>query len=211
MDIKRIFFLLVLTVGILTFAGASFFYDNSSGTFNNGTYFNTSFNSSFVQLNNSALFGNFTSRIFDASFNTSWNKISWLAGLCYGCELPNNQSTESGYLSNANMSRNVLLIHMNEPGANTVSGSDVRDYSRFNNHGNETGGVTFNASGRYNTGINFDGVNDFLNFSNPSILNNYGNQITLEAWVKPNRFINFPTFIDKDPGQFSLFSINQHD
>ena len=48
--------------------------------FSQGTYENTFYNSSgFIQLNATFTFGNYTSQVFDAGSEASWNNISWFS------------------------------------------------------------------------------------------------------------------------------------
>ncbi len=195
----------------MTLVSGSVFQDSTSSDFNNGTFFRTFYNSSgFVQINISQGFfaGNFSGRIFDGLTNSTWQNISWFTELCYGCELPNNNTVERGnFLSPVNMSGNVLLAHLNE-----LSGN-ITDYSIYNNTGKVRffEGTEYGASGKFNTSLDFEANDsDFVNFTSPSHLSNLGSQLTLEAWVNPESFNTttsngFPTFIDKDTNSFSFY------
>lgn len=204
---RKILFVSILLFVFITFVNASLFEDNDSGDFLNGTFYRTFYNSSgFVQLNASQTSGNFSSRIFDAGINSTWNNISWTTELCYGCELSNNGILESGnFVSPLNMAGNVLLLHMNE-----LSGN-ITDYSEYNNTGRATlfEGPEYGAQGKFNTSLDFEtgtGSNgEFINFSNPSHLSNFGSHLTLEAWIRPESFPSDPTIIDKGPSLISFF------
>ena len=132
---------------LLAFASAILIQED----FSQGTFYGTFHNSSgFVQLNISQgfLFGNFSSRVFDATFNSTWQNISWRTELCYGCELPSNGSLETGdFVSPVNMTGNVLLTHLNEQSGN------ITDYSGYDNTGIATlfEGPEYNAQGKFNT------------------------------------------------------------
>jgi len=192
----------------IALANAELFLDSTENDFGNGTFFRTFYNpSSYIQLNISDGFsvGNFTSRIFDAGSEVYWENISWMTEVCYGCELPDNSLNESSnYLSPADMSNNVLLLHLNEP-----SGT-IFDSSGNGNNGTQSGGVTYGADGKFNTSLQFDGSNDYVDFGNQADFNDFGDSITLEAWVFPTNYAvsgqDFPTVIDKDyANQFSMY------
>ena len=198
---------------LLAFASAILIQED----FSQGTFYGTFHNSSgFVQLNISQgfLFGNFSSRVFDATFNSTWQNISWRTELCYGCELPSNGSLETGdFVSPVNMTGNVLLTHLNEQSGN------ITDYSGYDNTGIATlfEGPEYNAQGKFNTSLDFEtgsgSSGEYISFGTPSQFN-FTNQLTLEAWVNPESFstaspsFNFPTIIDKDPAVFSLYFIS---
>ncbi len=198
-----IFFLL------LAISGASLFQDLTSSNFSQGNFYRTFYNSSeFIQINTSQGFtyGNFSSRIFDAGGNSTWQNISWFTELCYGCELPNGNTLERGdFLRPVNMSGNVLLAHFNEGGGN------IKDYSGYGNNGTtfQFEGTEYNASGKFNTSLDFEntggiGPGELVNFSSPQQYS-FTNQLTLEAWINPESFGGSPTIIDKDPAVFSMY------
>ncbi len=63
-----------------------------------------------------------------------------------------------------------------------VSGS-VLDASG-SNAGNSIGAIA-NQSGKLSTAYTFDGINDYINIPNSTLLNIQGSTITLSAWVRP--------------------------
>ena len=71
----------------------------------------------------------------------------------------------------------------NETGENSTL---FRDWSSYENNGTCSGlsCPNYNSSGRFGGAMEFDGA-DYINISNSPSLNISGNQITLEAWVKP--------------------------
>ena len=78
-----------------------------------------------------------------------------------GKELPNNKEVESGDYG-ANMTGNVLLMHLNEDGTN---GTTIVDYSGEENNGtlylnSSTQNAT--ASGKFNTALQFNGTDDYV-------------------------------------------------
>jgi hypothetical protein len=163
--------------------------------FNLGTYFNTTYNTtgSFAMLNNTTTvvyspFGNYSSKIFDASTAVQWNNISWIEGVPYGEELPDNQLDRSAtVLGEANMTGNVLLLHMNEG-----SGTTAIDSSGNGNNGTLNSNVTW-TTGRFGNAINNTyssaGLGDKrlgVNISTAN-LNSYNftgyQNFTVSAWV----------------------------
>lgn len=193
----------------MNFVNAEIFEDNDSSDFLEGNFSRTFYNvSGFIQLNISQGFttGNFSSRIFDAGINSTWNNISWISELCYGCELTNNGAIEqSNFVRPLDMIGNILLTHMNE-----LSGN-ILDYSGNGYNGVPTlfEGTEYSASGKFNNSLDFEngiGSNgEYINFSTPPQLNSLGNQISLEAWIRPESFPNDPTIIDKGTSLLSFY------
>ncbi|MCX8194272.1 MAG: DUF2341 domain-containing protein, partial [Candidatus Pacearchaeota archaeon] len=89
--------------------------------------------------------------------------------------LPNYKQTTTCGNKTINMSGNVLLLHLDEP-----SGT-IYDYSGENNHGTNYG-ATYNAPGKYNYSLSFDGVNDYLEVQDSSSLRT-NTTFTVEAWA----------------------------
>ncbi len=203
---KEIFVVLFIFTVLSFVVHAATFATTSQSDFNQGTYVRTFYNTSgFVQLNTSMLNGSYASKIFDAGKNAQWQSILWSEGVPYGKELPNNQATET-YLGGANMTRDVLLVHFNnDTGENATF---IKDWSGFGNNGTCSGTTCpiLNTSGRFGKALNFDGSNDRLNFSSPSLLNKYGNQLTLEAWIQADSLSNTPSIIEKSyQNQFAFY------
>ncbi len=211
---KRVFLIISVLVIMLSFlAYAGVFQDATQVNFNLGSYFNTFYNSTVgaVQLNISQNFlnGGYTSRIFNPGGNATWVNFSWMQEVCYRCQLPSNQQTESGdFLRSANMGKNVLLLRLNENAGATA----FADNSGNGNNGTCNSGAgncpTTGVAGKFSAAADFEstGADDFLNFSNPNSLNNFGNAISMEAWIKPESISGEPTIIDKDfASQFSFF------
>jgi len=204
---KRVILFVSLFV-FVAISSAGLFQDISSQDFENGTYYRTFYNSSgFVQLNYSQLIGNFSSRIFDASSNSTWINMSTTNELCYGCELPNSGVIEQGnFIRPVNVSGIVLLSHMNE-----LSGN-VGDYSPYGNTGTVTlfEGNEYGFSGKFNTSLDFEANDgDLIDYGSPSQYN-FGNQLTIEAWINPESFNSitsngFPTFVDKATNSLSFY------
>lgn len=162
---------------VVNIAYASYLTDNSQEDFNNGTYNKTFYNNSgFVQLNNTYSEGEFTSRLFDTGFNSQWNNISWINNAIG--ELPANQTIETKYgKGNINMTGNVLLFHLNE-----ASGTII-DYSGNGHNGTENGGATYGAYGKFNTALEFDGNDDYIDTGLSDDLSAEG-AFSVFAWVK---------------------------
>jgi hypothetical protein len=208
MRVKEVLTIVIVGIVLTAFSVyAASLSDISSGDFSSGTFQRTFYNDSgFVQLNASQLTGNFTSRIFDSLVTSTWNNVTWMLGVCPGCQLPDNRSVETGYARNANMTGNVLLLHFNN--TPTEGANLFRDFSGTGLNGTCTANRCpaftigeFGGAYDFENGGTFD---DFLNFSNPGAVNNFANQITLEAWLRPESFDNAnnaPTFIDKDFAQ----------
>jgi len=165
--------------------------------FNLGTYFNTTYNTtgSFVMLNNTTTvvyspFGNYTSKVFDASTAVQWNNISWVEGIPYGEQLPNNTYDEiaAGIMGGANMTGNVLLLHLNSVNSTnrTLDTSGNGNDGRLYNYGCSPATCNI-TSGLFGNSLKFDGSNDYVDVAvnNPSI--NMTSNITVALWFKLNQ------------------------
>lgn len=160
------------------------FSDNEQGDFDQGDYSDTQWNTaeSWLELDSNGKtnkMGNFTSRVFDAETNTSWENISWNPNAPYLKELPNNEASEEDYSeNNINMSSNELLLHLNESSGSIIDSS-----------GNGNNGTSFGADyaleGKFDKSMYFNGSSDYIEIPNSSNLN-ISNQITLEVWAKWN-------------------------
>ncbi len=208
---KKIKFAAIFFILAFSFVAANIFQDNNQITFDAGIYNGTFYNSTFsaVQLNISGGFlnGTYTSQIFDAGRNATWKNISWMSDVCYKCELPNSSVFETGnFLRPANMSGNVLLAHFNE-----LSGATSFADSSGNVNTGTCVGTNCPAAGvggKFNASVDFEtstANDDYINFSNPTELNSYGNKLTMEAWIKLESIQNDPTIIDKSLAQFSFY------
>jgi len=60
--------------------GYAVFEDLVEGDFDNGTYVNLIYNGSAVVLSGDNLTGSYTSQVFDAGSDASWNNLSWVSG-----------------------------------------------------------------------------------------------------------------------------------
>jgi hypothetical protein len=149
--------------------------DNTSTGFGGGTHNQTQWDSgnNWLELQVVQSSGDFISRVMDAGAVAAWNNISWTPQRPFCKELPNNKGIESGYPEgNADMTGNVLLMHMNE-----ASGTIV-DYSGEGKDGTTYGGVTYGADGKFNTALSFE-EDDYVQ---ASLGDNIGNSFTMSAW-----------------------------
>ncbi|MBU1020133.1 MAG: LamG domain-containing protein, partial [Firmicutes bacterium] len=169
--------LVLITLSLVFLTNASTFTDNVEGDFNSGTYNETHYNSTgnFVQLNTSYNNGTYISQIFNAGSSSTWGNISWVSNAIG--ELPSNGVTETSFDNgNANMTGNVLLMHMNE-----ASGIIV-DYSGAGNNGTTVGDPTYGVAGKINDAISFEGDNEGINLSNGASINPSA-EMTVSSWV----------------------------
>lgn len=101
------------------------FIDDSQTTFS-GVFSNTKYDTTNNWVNlSSGTSGSYTSNIKDTTSNATWNTLAWTPNRPTGKNLPNNGQTETTYpAGNANMTGNVLLMHLDESdGATTFSDS----------------------------------------------------------------------------------------
>jgi hypothetical protein len=173
--------------------------DSTSTGFGGGTHNQTQWNSgnNWLELQAGQTSGDFISRVMDAGTIAAWNSISWVPQRPFYKELPDNKGVETAYpTGNADMTGNVLLMHMNE-----ASGTIV-DYSGEGNDGTTYGGATYGTDGKFNTALSFDGVNDYIQ---ASLGSDIGNSFTMGAWFYADSLPNdtwqgIVTNADGEPG-----------
>ncbi|MFC1774847.1 LamG-like jellyroll fold domain-containing protein [Nanoarchaeota archaeon] len=135
--------------------------------------------------------GTYTSKIFNAAFNSQWRNITWDELPWYMNQpLPDNKQDERATQSNgANMSGNVVLLHFNE--GNVTNGSTVVDYSGEGNNVTAYLNSTSQSAtvdGRFSNGVYFDGLDDFFNDSLPAY-----DVKTISFWLKTPAVVNSAT------------------
>ncbi len=159
---------------------AATFADNTQTEFNTGTYSDTQWNTTNNWVDLTATgetngSGSYTSLIKDSGGDSTWNSIAWTPERPTGKELPNNAVSETAYATgNANMTGNVLLMHMNE-----ASGI-IADTSGQGNNGTANSGVTYGTIGEFNTALSFNGTSGSVDVTGlTSTAKNY----TFSFWV----------------------------
>ena len=180
---KKYLLFTILLTSLIIFVNASTFQDLIQGDFNNGTFYQTFYNTSgFVQLNATNTTGNFTSQIFNAGGSSTWNNISWTSSAIG--ELPSNQEVETSFGSgNANMTGNVLLMHFNNASNYGENDTHVYDFSGNGNNGSVTS-ATWTSSGKLNGAMEFDGSDDYVDCGNDGSLTfGSGDSFTYSAWI----------------------------
>lgn len=100
--------------------------------------------------------GAYTSKTIDAGQITAWNSMSWISSRPTYKELPNNLGTESSYSAgNVSSGENLLLMHFNESSGTIYNTSGLNTNGTYN-------GTLWSQSGRFNTALGFDGVDDYV-------------------------------------------------
>ena len=177
---KNYFMLLMVLILSISLVNAAGFIDLNQTDFNKGQYNQTFYNTTLksVQLNLTYGSGSYLSQIFDAGSLANWTNISWIQGAPYGQELPNNQGIEN-VLSGANMTGNVLLVHLNDGSGATA----FADSSGNNKNGTCSGSScpTWTTQGKFDGAYNFDG-NDRIGTSITTAYTDFA----VEVWFKDN-------------------------
>lgn len=188
---------LMLLVGL---AGAEVFTDSSSVNFNKGEYSDTLYNltAGFVHLNFSAQGnGSYSSQIFDAGSVVEWYNMSWISGVGYQQELPDSKATESG-LGGANMSRNVLLLHLNNDADYDEDSSTAYDFSGTGNNGTWVGTAGATTIGKFGKAANIPGDNNnYLRIADDWTLD-ITTALSMEFWVYFDAITTSDALIYKD-------------
>ncbi|MBI5331943.1 MAG: LamG domain-containing protein, partial [Candidatus Aenigmarchaeota archaeon] len=121
--------------------------------------------------------GTYHSQIYDAGETANWTSFIPISGMCYGCRLPDNKNSETGFINNLNMSQNILLMHMNDYGADN---DKIIDSSGEVNDGIFHTGTSASASaeGMFGSALLFDGIDDYIETDMA-----LGNQRTIAMWI----------------------------
>ncbi|MFH1188342.1 MAG: LamG-like jellyroll fold domain-containing protein [bacterium] len=126
--------------------------------------------------------GRYASSVKDAAGETYWQTLSWVPQRPTFKELPDGAQSESGYPDgNANMTGNVLLMHMNDNVAG--NGQPISDTSGQANNGMIIGDTNCTISGRLDGGCYFDGTGAYIQANGVSADVANKNHTVL-GWVK---------------------------
>ncbi len=158
-------------------------YNYSDGNLNN-VKFNETENS--LQLSSGQTSGEFTSQIFDAGTSTQWNNISWISDTG---AIPDNRAENPSI----DLTGNVLLMHLDE------SSGTIQDTSGQGNDGTNYG-ASYSASGKFKTGLSFDGTDDYVSIGSDSRLAFGTGDFAISFWAKPTSIPsagNYQWIIDK--------------
>ena len=142
--------------------------DTTQGDFNQGTFSSTeSTATGEVQLSTGQTTGTFTSRVIDAGSAAAWNTATWTAL---------EPSSAGGGLTGG-----VLLAHMDDA-------SGVITDSSGNSNNGVNNGATYSAPAQlgFGTAMSFDGIDDYIDFSDDPDFDFGTGTFTLEAWVNPD-------------------------
>lgn len=91
--------------------------DALDGEFGDGAFENTRWAGDHVEMNGAVSPAFFSSRVLDAGAPATWRTIAWQPQAPYGKALPHQGAAEQGYAEgNADMSANVLLLHLDGQG-----------------------------------------------------------------------------------------------
>lgn len=171
----------LLSISLVFIVSSAQFIDDTESEFNAGSYSDTQFDAgnAWVEFDGTGLTngsGDFTSQIFDATAESSWDDISWVPQKPTGKPLPNSDGIETVYNEgNIDMTGTVLLYHLDE-----TSGS-VADTSGSAFTGT-VDGATLGATGIIGNAIDVTGNGDAV--ENNSISMTLVDDITMMAWFK---------------------------
>ncbi len=170
----------------------------SASAFNNGTYSDTQFDgtNNWVELDATGLTngtGSYTSEVFDAGDDISWNTLSWNTTHPTLKDLPDNGQSEFGYDSgNSNMQNNELLLHFEE------SSGNVSDSSGSGLSGTVGATTTYGAAGRFNKALDFSGGSQGqVRIDDSSHKLNFVDKVSYGAWFKADNFRNWAGIVSR--------------
>jgi hypothetical protein len=186
-------FLIITFVTFLSFAIlalAATWTTLTQSDFNLGTYswayYNTTTGAVILNHTGALVYntsGDYTSKVYDAGANATWYNMSWIEGVPYGDDLPDNQVDRSGtVLGEVNMTGNVLLLHLNSVNSTnyTLDTSGNRNDGQLVNYPCSPATCNLTA-GKFGNAMQFDGVDDYVGVTQSSSILN-GN-FSLEAWI----------------------------
>ncbi|MGY4884815.1 MAG: hypothetical protein ACP5NZ_04530 [Nanobdellota archaeon] len=179
---KRGILILIISFLFLSVANALTVSDDSQEDFDNGTYSDTEYNTTFNAVTliptggeyNTSVNGSFTSRIFSTGL-ANFTNLSWTLN---HEELSNNMQTSL-------MEGNTLLFHFNNDSAYGENSTRVYDFSGNGNNGTASGsGYYFNSSGKLKGSIILNSTADGVTIQEgPGV--NISDNISMSFWINP--------------------------
>jgi hypothetical protein len=132
-----IFTLIYLKPWISPKAHALTVTDNSSTTFNTGTYTNSQYNSGRGGVDTPPTNKNAT---YESSLKNSgqfakWDNLSWTQEQKYGAEMPSNGAADTGYTQNLSMANNQVYYKLNETATTSNADSSGNNLTMTQNGG----------------------------------------------------------------------------
>ncbi len=162
----------------------------------NATFYNVTIKA--LMLNDSFAAGYFDSQVFDAGKIVQWKNISWISNAIG--ELTNNKQTEEYFADwGVNMSKNVLLMHLNNDSSIGENDTLVFDFSGDGHNGTcdlVNSKCPSLVSGRFGKSKNFDGTNDVIQIPISGTLNITTANITVSAWFNGGAQTTFRYILD---------------
>ncbi len=159
------------------------FIDDDEADFDDGVYAQTEYDTDYVQLSAGQTSGTYTSSVKDAIVTVDWQTIEWTPDRPVGKELPDNKQTETAYSEgNVDMTNNRLLLHLDE-----TSGV-IQDSSGEGNNGTDNGGIIYAQTGKFNSAIEFDGIDDYIQMNDDMdlVFGTGNNAWTYTGWINPS-------------------------
>lgn len=155
----------------------------------------------YINLSPDLSHGEYLSEVFDVEKISKWNNLTWNMGMCYSCELPNDNTVETEDLG-ANMQGNLLLLHMNDflLTQNDTSGNGNFAFCS----GSSCPGI---SAGRYKYSFNFNGIEDYLEVKADAFSNlEFG---AIEAWIYTLNSTKGAVFSTVNKNNFFNFYLEQ--
>ncbi|MDO8581465.1 MAG: DUF2341 domain-containing protein [bacterium] len=175
------------------YVGGGAFVDETKDTFA-GAYENMRWNaeSNFLELDTTKKQGTYTSQVHNVGKVSDWKTLAWTPNMLSEKALPNDGAQEAGYPEgNADMTGNVLLLHMDEAKWDGTA-DEVRDASGNGNNGKRINGANTNTEGKVGRRGEFNGTNDYVDLSKEWGIGLFGSgsastpdAFTVEAWLRP--------------------------
>ncbi|MDD5148126.1 MAG: LamG domain-containing protein, partial [Candidatus ainarchaeum sp.] len=195
-------------VFLILFFGAVFsldFSDTAYSDFNSGSSrdINTTLDGNVILAKQNDLnyfpYGDFNSRVFDAGSDANWQSMLFSFGGNYAKALPDNAAIDT----DANMSGNVRLYHLNE-GSGATS---FTDSSGGGNNGGCSSCPAWRAAGKFGGAYTFDGTNNVITANTVTL----GSSAAFEVWAmhtaaNPRMLWNHPA--NAGVTYFDLWHIN---
>ncbi|MBT3182229.1 MAG: LamG domain-containing protein [Deltaproteobacteria bacterium] len=134
------------------------------------------------RMQRSDLSGYFDSRVMDSKGEGGWSDIAWAPKRPYGKELPNSNSSDSGYAQgDINMQGNLALFHMNGSVGTIGDGDVIPNTSEGKAVGKVVGDPSIIKGGVYKEAIEFTD-NGFVDIEDLSVSLDSDIKSTVEFW-----------------------------
>jgi len=155
--------------------------------------------------------GNYTSAIINATYNASWNNISWSDGFKWNDSDPEINSSDKGLVGLWHFNNNSVVGDVNGTAYDSHQGKNNGTLDEWHTSNSQPTYNAWNGTGKIGSGLKFDGVDDYVEVADDDSLS-FGNgtddfPFSVSVWVNPNELTTDGVIFAKyqSPYEYNLF------